>query len=323
MTLLEAEPVEIARLDEISHDEWLELRRHGVGGSDAGAIASVNPWTPPLKVWAEKTGRIPSDPDNESMFWGRELEDVIADVFARKHPELDVWRDERMVHHPGRPWQFANTDRRIGLDQILEVKTADKDMADEWAEGPPMHYQCQFQHYCSVLGASGGYIVVLLGGNRYREFPLERDDELIDLLVGMEEQFWTVNVGGDTRPRVVGTGAEAHLIREMYPGDDTRPKMFLDEDTVRKVDELVEMKETIDLIDDERRALEAEVKLALGDFTDGIDPATDQVIVTWRPYVQTEFDAKDFEARSPHLYRTYTKRSPRRPLRTPTRKERR
>lgn len=320
MTLLDVEPVEIARLDEISRDEWLELRMNGLGGSDAGAIAGVNPWTPPLKVWAEKRRLIPPDPDNESMFWGRELEDVIAEVFARKHPELDVWRDTRMVHHPDRPWMFANPDRRIGEHQVLEVKTADKDMAPEWADGPPMHYQCQFQHYCEVLGLSGGYIVVLLGGNRYREYRLDRDDELIDTLVRMEERFWTYNVAGDVKPRTVGTPAEADLIRDMYPGDDTRPKMFLDDDTVAKVDQLVELKESIDLLDDDRRLLEADIKLALGNFTEGIDPASDETVVTWRPHEQNELDTKGLAARAPHLYRSYTRTAPRRPLKTPKRK---
>ena len=29
---------------DMSHDEWLEARRHGIGGSDAGAILGLSKW---------------------------------------------------------------------------------------------------------------------------------------------------------------------------------------------------------------------------------------------------------------------------------------
>ena len=33
-----------------SRDEWLEIRKKGIGGSDAAAIAGLSPWRSQLEV---------------------------------------------------------------------------------------------------------------------------------------------------------------------------------------------------------------------------------------------------------------------------------
>lgn len=39
----------------MSNDEWLSLRKSGIGGSDAGAICGVNPYSSSVKVFIDKT----------------------------------------------------------------------------------------------------------------------------------------------------------------------------------------------------------------------------------------------------------------------------
>ena len=34
----------------MSREEWLKLRKTGIGGSDAGAICGLNPYSSPMKV---------------------------------------------------------------------------------------------------------------------------------------------------------------------------------------------------------------------------------------------------------------------------------
>jgi putative phage-type endonuclease len=316
MTDVMAEPVEIANLDDLTRDEWLELRRGGIGGSDAGAILGVNPWTPPVQVWGEKLGITPPSDDNESMFWGRRLETAIAEVFAERHPELDVWADRRMLAHPGRPWMFANPDRRIGESEILELKTADRNMVDEWAGGPPLHYQCQVQHYCEVLGAVGAWVAVLLGGNRYREFYLHRDDALIATLVDIEERFWTENVLAEQQPSMVGTEAEAAWLSDTY-GGNRGTEILLPPDAMADVGMLLELKESIGLLEDDKRLVENRLKAVMGDATEGIDPDTGRTVITWRPHTQKQLDVAGFAARHPYSYQRLLVDEPRRPFKTP------
>ena len=43
-------------LSGVSNTEWLRLRKSGIGGSDAGAICGVNPYSSAMKVFKDKTG---------------------------------------------------------------------------------------------------------------------------------------------------------------------------------------------------------------------------------------------------------------------------
>ena len=74
----------IADTRAITHDEWLALRRTGIGGSDAGAIMGVSPYKGAYSVWADKIGKLPPIEDNEAMRQGRDLEDYVARRFAEK-----------------------------------------------------------------------------------------------------------------------------------------------------------------------------------------------------------------------------------------------
>ena len=38
-------------------EKWLELRKNGIGGSDAGVVVGVNPWKNRFQLWMEKTGQ--------------------------------------------------------------------------------------------------------------------------------------------------------------------------------------------------------------------------------------------------------------------------
>lgn len=40
---------------EMSRGEWLRLRKTGLGGSDAGAVCGLNPYSSPVKVFRDKT----------------------------------------------------------------------------------------------------------------------------------------------------------------------------------------------------------------------------------------------------------------------------
>jgi len=65
---------------ELPREEWLEVRKQGIGSSDAAAAVGLNPYKSQLELWLEKTGRdtgLPkTDPDDEesAMYWGNVLE---------------------------------------------------------------------------------------------------------------------------------------------------------------------------------------------------------------------------------------------------------
>ena len=57
----------------LSREEWLRYRKKGIGGSDAGAVCGLNPYSSPIKVYYDKTQEEISDYDNEAMRQGRDM----------------------------------------------------------------------------------------------------------------------------------------------------------------------------------------------------------------------------------------------------------
>ena len=67
----------IADVRELSHEQWLDLRSTGIGGSDVAAIYGESPYTSAYTLWLQKSGRVGRDKSsNEAMEWGNLLEGV-------------------------------------------------------------------------------------------------------------------------------------------------------------------------------------------------------------------------------------------------------
>lgn len=73
----------IAKTKNMEKQEWLMLRKNGIGGSEAGAVCGLNPYVSPLEVYVSKTceGTCEEIPDNEAMREGRDFEDYVAKRF--------------------------------------------------------------------------------------------------------------------------------------------------------------------------------------------------------------------------------------------------
>ena len=63
-----------------------EERRKYIGGSDITSVMMMSRWKTPLTLWLEKTGEIEPDDlsDNEAVQLGVELEDFVAQKFAKE-----------------------------------------------------------------------------------------------------------------------------------------------------------------------------------------------------------------------------------------------
>ena len=69
----------------LSHEEWLEYRKKGIGGSEIASILGVSPFSNAYKVWLDKTDKSEKGNfDNQAMYWGRRLEDIVAQEFTER-----------------------------------------------------------------------------------------------------------------------------------------------------------------------------------------------------------------------------------------------
>lgn len=49
--------LKLVKTTELSRQDWLEVRKSGIGGSDAAAAVGLNPFKSQTELWLEKTGR--------------------------------------------------------------------------------------------------------------------------------------------------------------------------------------------------------------------------------------------------------------------------
>lgn len=141
------------RTTDLSHEEWLMLRKRGIGGSDAGAICGLNPYSSPMKIYQDKISPELDERDNEAIRIGHDLEDYVAFRFTEA-TGLKVRKSNFMYQSSEYPFMIADVDRLvIGEDAGLECKTASAYHADKWKDGrAPAHYVIQCCHYMAVTG---------------------------------------------------------------------------------------------------------------------------------------------------------------------------
>ena len=96
----------------MSREEWLKLRKTGIGGSDAGAICGLNPYSSRMKVFRDKTTDEAEEKDNEAIRIGNDLEQYVAGRFMEA-TGLKVRRSNYMYRSKGHPYMVADVDRLV------------------------------------------------------------------------------------------------------------------------------------------------------------------------------------------------------------------
>lgn len=196
--------------------DWLAYRMNGIGGSEAGAILGLSPYTSSLEVFYNKLRRPVEKPENAAMFFGNELEDFVADLWRYSGVTFDETihnkrngekqRDYTKVNafliNPKFPHLFASVDRLIKANQfmigsdevqaegILEVKTIGGFVVRQWEHGIPPSYVVQLQTYLAVTELSWGELIMLQDGRNVELIPFVRNEELINRIVNTTKEFY-------------------------------------------------------------------------------------------------------------------------------------
>lgn len=223
---------------ELPREDWLAIRKQGIGSSDAATAVGLNPYKSQLELWMEKTGRDGSlpkaDPHDElsPMYWGNILEPIVAAHYTKRTGHR-VRRINAVLQHPdpSLPWMLANIDREVtGSNevQILECKTAGINGARLWKEGVPEYVQLQVMHQLAVTGKQAADVAVLLCGQHLEIHRIERNDTLITRLIELERHFWHY-VETDSPPPADGSASADLALRCLYPEDEGQSVDFSSE----------------------------------------------------------------------------------------------
>jgi putative phage-type endonuclease len=221
----------------MEREDWLQVRRSGIGSSDAAAAVGLNPYKSQLELWMEKTGRggaLPQvDPNDEAspMYWGTLLEPIVAAHYSKRTGNR-VRKVNAVLQHPTYPWMLANLDREVmGCPDvaILECKTAGLNGARLWKEGVPDYVHLQVMHQLAVTGKHAADVAVLICGQELQVHRIERDEQQIQQLIQLEQSFWSY-VENDTPPPADGSESADQALRCLYP-NDTGQVLDLSEET--------------------------------------------------------------------------------------------
>lgn len=255
----------------LDRQQWLAVRRGGIGSSDAAAAVGLNPYKSPLALWMDKTGRTIEQEDaaedmDDPRYWGTLLEPYVAAAYQRKTGRR-VRKVNAVLQHPTFPFMLANLDREIVGDpevQILECKTAGEFGSRLWKDGVPDYVQLQVQHQLAVTGKRAADVAVLLCGQQLEVHRIERDDELIGRLTLLETRFWE-HVETDTPPSADGSESSAKALRQLYRDKGTVIDFTGSVDLERAFDALVTLRAELEAKGQEAERLKQAIQQAMGD----------------------------------------------------------
>jgi putative phage-type endonuclease len=192
---------------DLSREDWLEARRHGIGSSDAAVALGFSKWKTPAELYDELVG-VAAPPDlsgKEAVELGVLLEDDVAELYERRTGRK-LERVHAILQHPQHIFMLANLDRKVvGERRLVECKTAGLfahkfgDWGDPETEPDriPTEYLIQVQHQLAITGYDYGDLALLVGGQKFMIYPdIVRDEEFCRNMIELETKFWERVVNG-------------------------------------------------------------------------------------------------------------------------------
>lgn len=195
-----------------SHQDWLDARREGVGGSDVGQILGVSPWGDAAAVWDAKVHEV-DVPESEPMRIGSLLEPQVLQlaheylrsegylVVHEAEPDMCVLEDDPVCRYS--PDGFVTIVDGVSESKVLlEAKVTSK-MPDE----PLPSWVAQVKWGMGITGRDVALITALCG-SRASYFWVESDPVWFADARVRVRQFWDEHVVSEVRPVIVPVDPE-------------------------------------------------------------------------------------------------------------------
>lgn len=167
-------------------------RSTGIGASEAAVACGLSPYQQAVELYLRKIGEAPDVETTEAMLFGTCIE-AGGIRFWSELNKTPVTYPLPTKRHPVHQFMFATPDAQIAVRKGLQFKSMDFSVAkkiDEHglAETVPQ-YVLQCQHEMAVYEWDVVLLVALVG-RKLREWPIERNDRLINTMIEREAVFW-------------------------------------------------------------------------------------------------------------------------------------
>ena len=254
----------------MEREEWLKKRRQGITGTDIAAILGFSKWKSAFDVWHDKVHEQKYqdvEDINGPIYWGNNLEKVVAFEWAKRNRR--PIRQGSLVTKGiflGTPDFFIDGNEN-GAKGGLEIKTASQYVADKWGgedtEQIPNDYFVQVQWYMGLLDMDRWHVAVLIGGNDYRQYVINRRDNLIKTMQQKANEFWQKNVLKEIMPAITGSKSETNYLKQNLP-QENKDIFEANEEQIQLMAHLKTIKEDLNVLEQKKLAIENELKLAIG-----------------------------------------------------------
>ena len=308
----------IENTKDMPKDEWLMKRKCGIGGSDASSILGLNPYRSSMAVYIDKIDEeircnqmdnglkenvVPKNNEtNYKMELGNKLKGFVASEFMLRTGKK-VRSINGILRNDKYPFAIANIDRAVvGEKAFLECKVTNSFNKKEWSKTVPIHYQIQMNHYMAVTGASHCYVAALIGNEELVIHKLERDKEMIDEIMKLEEMFWNNCVLGDDFPMPDGSSDYSKTLDVLYKDSKEEELILFEAESILdRYDEVVSLYKGFEK---EKKAIEQYLKLRMQNYE--IAYVGDRKI-TWKKQERNTIDTTRLKKEHPEIVAKFMK----------------
>lgn len=302
-------------LNNLTHEQWLEERKKGIGGSEAGAVMGVSKYDTPLQLYRKKLGLDPPEPENEAMRLGHELEPKVVEAFARVtgniidqstvgdwiavSDEAECLRvsPDRMYWPEGTPTEQQTPENW----EYFEAKTT-RNKVDP--KNPPLSWLCQVHYVMGVCGLKRGALGWMNTVTGDFDFIyVEKNSAFWQTLKGSLLEFWQ---GLQNRIPPAAIKAVDELL--LNPKSEKGKTLVANSDDIKLHDRWKEIDEEVKNLLAEKENLEAKLKARLQNaeaLTVNGANGLPQNIVTWKTGKKTVFDEEKLKSELPEVFRKY------------------
>ncbi len=241
-----------------------------MGGTDIGKIAGLSPYGGPFDVYLEKIGEMPQREVSAPMKWGMRLESPIAEIYEEEVVGFKLASPGFMWRHKSPATCIGGTPDRIYPDgsRVVEIKTANVRQASRWGEPMtdevPEEYLAQCAWYMMLADAPACDVAVLVGGNDFRVYRLQRDMDLEQSLLELGAKFWRDHVEKFVPPPIDGSQTARAWLESQWrkPLDIYKPATPAVDAIVAR---LMALDATISGAESEAEVLEHQLRMEIGE----------------------------------------------------------
>lgn len=281
--------------------QQLEDRKKGLGGSDAAAVIGWSKWKTPYDVWALKTGTRSSEPENDAMRMGNELESFAIEKYE-KETGNKVSVPHETFKHKNHKCILANIDGIVSDKNIgVEIKTTRhtpllnmKNLIEN------KDWLCQVAHYADVLQLQIYHLFVLdVNTHQTKLYTYNASESFQNALVNKEVKFWNDNVVAKVPPKIMTLSN----IKNHFKNASELEAIATD-DIEAKIDKLLKIKRLEDDLESKKKELQCDIFLHMC-TANKLVSQNGSVLATWNQVSSNRFDVTCFKKEHPEDYEAY------------------